>query len=948
MAKKNVMHVICGTHWDREWRHTAEQSKLRLADLIDSLIDILERKPSYKSFCLDGGTVILEDYLTVRPENEARLKKLINEKRILLVGWYTLPETFTVAPEALIRNIMLGQRQAAAFGGYMKSGYTAFSYGQLSQLPQIYQGFGIKTAVMYRGLNKHAVPSFFVWEGKDGSRLHVQKCFDEVTRTNWFFYLHQPLVLGKRVKDLDYRFARKNIPVHPCDEILYERAVALQHEDFSFPQDEASQKKALDLLLRQALPYAVGRNILALDLEDNARPYEMLPDVIAALNRVSPDIEIKQTSLDDYLDTVIAESRDEDLYVHKGEMRFTAVEVGFNGLLGNTHSSRTRLKVLNEDVETILMHYAEPLASFASFFGFEYPKTNLDMAWRFLLQNHAHDSICGAAVDQAHEDMLFRFSNAKTASQEVAARSITALFNNINSEKDFQDKDYTVTIFNMFDVPRKEVLPLMIDLPRVSALAQTSDFPPDACGQDGELQFFDIVDADGNSVEYELLSSEPIRIGVESELDSPGVKMDAIRKRLLVYVKVPRTGYATYAVRPRPRRYIPRPEHGPARALIAREHGVLENEFLRVTLNSNGTFNLTDKQAGRPFENMHCFIDKGHTGGAHSPREPQRNPTHTSLGCPATITMLESNQLRGVFRIDVTLSIPAAATLDNRDRLRELVPLPISTWLTLEKGSRILKLRTRLTNRARDHKLSVLFPTAINADLVSVESAFAVETRCIRHQVTGDNDERFFPFQPMQNFIDLSDGRYGLAILNKGLREYEVMDDPLRTIAITLLRTQRDYMTANPMMTPDEFDKYTGLHSFGDIECRYALYPHAGNWETGEVMKHAYLHKINLLAIQGVPRGGQLPGAASLLSVDPADKIMISALKLAEDRKGVILRIWNTSGQAQEAAIMTALPIKSAVKTTFDETFIDDLKIKNGRCNLQLGPHKIQTIRLQQ
>lgn len=948
MAKQNVMHVICGTHWDREWRHTAEQSKLRLTDLVDSLIDILERKPSYKSFCLDGGTIILEDYLTVRPENEARLKKLIGQRRIQLVGWYTLPETFTVAPEALIRNIMLGQRQAASFGGYMKSGYTAFSYGQLSQLPQIYQGFGINTAVIYRGLNKHAVPSFFSWEGKDGSRVYVQKCFDEVTRTNWFFYLHQPLVLGKRVKDLDYRFNRKNVPVHPCDDVLYERPVVLQREDLSFPQDDASLKAALELLMRQALPYAVGRNILALDLEDNARPYEMLPDVITALNRVSPDVEIIQTSLDDYLDAVIAESDDKSLFVHKGEMRFTAVEVGFNGLLGNTHSSRTRLKVLNEEVETVLLHYAEPLASLASFFGFEYPKTSLDIAWRFLLQNHAHDSICGAAVDQAHEDMLYRFSNAKTAGQEVTGRSMMALFGAIDSAKDFGEKDYTITVFNTFNSPREQVLPLVVDLPRANALADKSDFPADAKGQDGELEFFDIVDAKGNSLEYELLSSEPIRIGVESELDSPGVKMDAVRKRLLVRVEAPQIGYATYAVRPRARNYIPKPEHGPVRALIAREHGTLENEYLRVALNSNGSFTLMDKQAGRSFEGMHYFVDKGHTGGAHSPREPQRNPAQTSLGCPANITMIESNQLRGIFRIDLTLTIPAAATLDNRDRLRETVPLPITTWLTLEKGSKILKLRTRLTNKARDHKLRVLFPTGINSDFVSVESAFAIERRCIRHQVTGDNDERFFPFQPMQNFIDLSDGSYGLAVLNRGLREYEVIDDPLRTIAITLLRTQRDYMTANPMMTPDEFDKYTGLHSFGDFECRYALYPHPGDWEKGEVLKQAYLHKVDLRALQGIPHDGQLPSTAALLSVEPADKIMISALKLAEDKNGVILRVWNNSDQQQDAVITTALPVTSAAKTTFDETFVDGLGVKNGCIKFALGPHKIQTIRMQQ
>lgn len=65
--EKRIVHLISGTHWDREWRHTAEQSKLRLADLMDNIIDILENKPSYECFCVDGGTIVLEDYFTIHP-----------------------------------------------------------------------------------------------------------------------------------------------------------------------------------------------------------------------------------------------------------------------------------------------------------------------------------------------------------------------------------------------------------------------------------------------------------------------------------------------------------------------------------------------------------------------------------------------------------------------------------------------------------------------------------------------------------------------------------------------------------------------------------------------------------------------------------------------------------------------------------------------------------------
>ena len=155
--KKYTMHVISGTHWDREWRHTAEQSKLRLVDLMDNIINILETKDSYKCFCVDGGMIVIEDYLAVRPENKERIKKLIEAKKMWVVNWYTLPETNTVAPESLVRNLLKGHEMATEFGGGMKSGYTATSYGQNSQMPQLYRGFDIDTAIFYRGTNKHVI-----------------------------------------------------------------------------------------------------------------------------------------------------------------------------------------------------------------------------------------------------------------------------------------------------------------------------------------------------------------------------------------------------------------------------------------------------------------------------------------------------------------------------------------------------------------------------------------------------------------------------------------------------------------------------------------------------------------------------------------------------------------------------------------------------------------------
>jgi mannosylglycerate hydrolase len=943
MDKKYTMHVISGTHWDREWRHTAEQSKLRLADLMDNILHILENDPEYKCFCVDGGMIVIEDYLSIRPENKQRIQNLITSKKMLVVNWYTLPETNTVAPEALIRNLLVGHRMAKEFGGGMKSGYTATSYGQHSQMPQLYQGFGIETAIFYRGTNKHVLTPLFKWVGLDGSQLFTLRTFDEVTRTNWFFYVHGPVVLGKGTKDLGYTYDRENDPVHLCDQGLYEKAFVLLREDHGFNHDRQVMKKALDSIVDQAKPYAVGDNLLALNMEDNDEPYKLLPDMIKEMNGISGDVEIIQNSLDEYMDRIIRDSDEKALAVHKGELRYTTMEYNnFNALLGATHSSRIKLKIYNEKAETNLIALAEPLASFAACFGKEYPKTNLNRAWEALLKNHAHDSICGAAVDLAHEDMLYNFSTANTVAEEVAGRSIIALYRNINTAKDFKHTDHTLTLFNTLPYEREEVVPLVIDLPK-GGRGLKVDIGVDGASS-GE-EFYDIMDKEGNLVPYTELSCEDIRIGVERELDTKAIKFPAKRRRLLIEAKVPGMGYTTYALRLREPNLVYHPEIGPDRKLIARDNGVLENENLKVVIHANGTFSLLNKETGRWMENLHYFTDSGETGSAHISVKPQRNPVVTSHGCSAAITLVESNLHRGVYRVDLSFKVPAAATLDGRDRLRQMVEIPVSCRITLEKGGKAVKIRTRIHNEARDHKLCVNFPSGIQADYAASESAWAVEKRTIRWTENGDDFEQFYPFQPMQNFVDVSDGKEGLAILNKGLREYEVQDDPERTIAITLIRTQRAYMTANPDMIPEELDKYTGQHSLGDLEYNYAVYPHTGDWEEGSVLKAAYGFKVDLKAIQGVTLDGVLPSTGSFLAVTPEDKVMVSAVKLSEDGSGIVVRLWNTTSETLNLRVAAILPVMGVKRLRLDETIIGELDY-NGKFEMEMGPHKIETFLL--
>lgn len=934
------IHLINGTHWDREWRHTAEQSKLRLVDLMDNIINLLETKPQYKYFCVDGGTIVIEDYLTIRPQNKQRIKDLIKAKRMFIVNWYTLPETNTVAPESLVRNLLLGHKMAEDLGGGMKSGYTATSYGQPSQLPQLYRGFGISDAIFYRGTNKHVLTPLFIWEGADGSQIDTLRTFDEVTRTNWFFYVHGPAVLGKGEKDLTYRYDQRQIPVHMADTKSYEKAFTLLHEDFDYIHDTAVQKKSLDNLLKQAAPYAIGEHILALNMEDNDEPYRYLPELIEDMNALYPDVEIEQCSLDDYMAQIKA-VKGYKKAKHHGELRYTTMEYNnFNALLGATHSSRIKIKLLNDDCENNLINVAEPLASYASAYGKEYPRSNIDRAWEYLLKCHAHDSICGAAVDRAHEDMLYNFSLAKTVAEECANRSCVALYGQINTAKNFLSTDHTLTIFNTLPFARREIIEVVVDTPKTTG--QAVDIGVGGANDVGD--FYDIVDEKGQKVPHVELSRDDISIGVEREMDTKAIKFNADRKRILVAVEVPQNGYRTYALRFRAPEFAYDPQIMPSRKLIARPNGVMENEFVKIEINSDGTFDLTDKIAKRVMKKQLYFTDNGEVGSAHISVIPKRNQTYTSLGGNAKITMLESNELRGVYKIDIVMSIPAEATIDGNDRSRQFKDLPISTIITLEKGCKFVRLKTLLTNKIRDHKLVVNFPSNVqNADYAHCESAWDVACRTINHRDTKDNFDQFLPFQPMQNFVDVSDGKIGLAVMTKGLREYEVDDDVERTVKITLIRTQRAYMTANGKMTYEELDQYTGQHSFGKMTYEYALYPHQGNYEQAEVWNTAYAAKVPLKAIQGVAYNGTLPDCASFFTITPQKKIMLSAVKQAEDGNGLTLRVYNTTDSVLPLEISTILPVKSVERVRLDETFVENTDFDGKKWSMNIGSKKIET-----
>src|SRR5690606_25907927 len=105
----------------------------------------------------------------------------------------------------------------APFGGAAKIGYSPFSWGQISQLPQIYKEFGVDVIMFYRGVNALESPKAeFIWEAPDGTRALTSR-FSTMPRYNFYFYIYRPAVHNEPIAEKEYRWTRGGAPFHFAD-----------------------------------------------------------------------------------------------------------------------------------------------------------------------------------------------------------------------------------------------------------------------------------------------------------------------------------------------------------------------------------------------------------------------------------------------------------------------------------------------------------------------------------------------------------------------------------------------------------------------------------------------------------------------------------------------------------------------------------------------------------
>jgi len=237
-----------------------------------------------------------------------------------------------------------------------------------------------------------------------------------------------------------------------------------------------------------------------------------------------------------------------------------------------------------------------------------------------------------------------------------------------------------------------------------------------------------------------------------------------------------------------------------------------------------------------------------------------------------------------------------------------------------------------------------MYPTDLVADHVSVDGQFNVLDRPIpRVEDTSEWPEPPLYCQPMNNFVDYSDGRRGIAFINYGLKEYEALDDPRRTFALTLLRCFP--LKIGGVGMQDYSKEQKGSQCLGKSVFRYSLYPHSGNWDTGNVFAQMHSHNQRLSILQVGKNRGTWLKENSFLRLEP-DTLVISAIKKAETGNAMIVRFYNPTERTLTGFLHLNFSFQSAEYVTLEEKTLSACIWEKGRVAVEAGAKKIVTIKI--
>jgi mannosylglycerate hydrolase len=852
--------IVPHTHWDREWYEPFQSFRLRLVRMLDRLLPLLERDPSYSRFLLDGQMAVVDDYLEVRPDNEGRIRALAASGRLSMGPWYILMDEFLASGETIVRDLELGITRGAGFGGVMEVGYLPDMFGHIAQMPQLLAQAGMAHAVVWRGVPSSIDCNAFWWEAPDGSRVRAEY-----------------LVVG-------------------------------YSNGSSIPDDAKALVRRIGDHEKEIGSFLLG-DMLFMNGTDHQEPQPWLGRVVAEANELQDDYQLEVTSLPEYL----GRAPTEGLSQWRGELRSGARS---NVLMG-VASTRVDVKQAVARAATALERRAEPYAALLRSAD-QWPQRLFDLAWREVIRNSAHDSICACSVDEVTDAVLTRYAEA-TGIADGISEEVLAQFSRSLAEQG-------AVVLNPSSRPRSGVVetvvpgdepppgaqalpeepgafgiprglgPLTLDAATVRTILgllpggaqidthtwiQDVQVDEDDTGIDITIAFgteerFDVPIASIKQDLYTRLGARP-QSPVRIRIDQPPVRRVLVRSGVV-------PGYGWQPLEPQALDHPVTVQPDDTGGLV------MDNGLCRLVVDgAEGTFSL-DGVAG-----FGRLVDGGDHGDSYN-YSPPSHDRFVDRPDSVVLSMEEQGPVRGRVSIVTRYTWPSFVDGSTRARVGE-EQVTVHTTVQLCAEDRHVLVTSSFVNPSRDHRLRVHLPLPRPAEHSEAECAFAVVRRGL--EVEGRVDEFGLPTFPSKRFVCAG----GLTVVHQGLCEYELVDVEetpdgrrARTMALTLLRAtgmlSRLGMAYRPLpagpLTPVEGLQMVGRH----LQCSYALeLDCADPWALADVV----LVPLDVVHASG---GGTRPNQGSSLVVEGAE---VSAVRR---QAGMLeVRVFNPSDTSSTVRI---------------------------------------------
>ena len=863
---KTTVHIISHSHWDREWYQSFETHRMKLIELVDNILDKAENDPEFGGFFLDGQVIAIDDYLEIRPEKRAQVEKCIREGKIQTGPWYILQDEFLTSGEACVRNLQVGMQEAEQYGAVGNVGYFPDAFGNAGQMPQVLKQAGMEAVVFGRGVKPigpnnevtggqyESTYSEMMWESPDGTKL------PGILFANWY------------------------------------------NNGVEIPVDEAEAKVYWDKKLADARKFAATHQLLLMNGCDHQPLQKNITEAIRVARKLYPDIEFIHSDFKKYVEAMEKEIS-ENFSTVKGEL--TSQETDGRWTLANTASSWIGLKQDNRAGETALERKAEPAAAMAQVFGKTYPEDQMTYSWKKLMQNHPHDSICGCSVDEVNEEMKTRFAKSRQVADAIYEESVEYLTNKVISAALPGDGEkIPFVVWNTSGTAKTQVVEKEIHLFRDYNLFVWDGYE---AAEQVELPAMVLRDADGNEVPAKIADAG-IAFGYDLPDDRFRQPYMAKKVRVTFEAEVPALGYRTY--------YLETAEQLQNVDVVSGDANVLENDAMKVVVNEDGSYSLLDKKTGRTYENLGCYEDTGDMGNEYIYIQDTGKQVISTKGRKAEVSCVERNAFRTVVEIRHKMMVPSGMgeelqrqremCIDPYTRVAnrsfELVEMDVKTVLTLEKSAKGLRVATTICNQAKDHRVRVIFPTGLHTSMHMADSAFEVVRRNNRHNDTWTNP---CGCERQQCFAAMEDEKGGLLVANRGLYEYEILEEQENAIAVTLLRCVAEMGDWGYFPTPK-------AQQLGTFCLEFEVVPYAAG-ETGTAFEEGYAFQQDLTVAQaGLERAflrkpgqvkpelieGKLPLEMSFLTFE-GNGIHMTAFKKGQKKDDLFVRFVNHMEQGE-------------------------------------------------